>query len=413
MAINTQGAPGVVHPLRREVLLLLQVAIVVFTWTVVIGILNGTDVVDFSRKVVLSHVHAGTLGWITMCVFAASLWLFGGTAGPAAVKSARVLTGAAIVVLPAFAFTFALTFGDWRPIMGSFALATIVGFFVWVLFRTRGVELSVTHVGFLAAIATSVAGGTIGVLLATKIATGRDVVPSGADDAHPGTMVVGFLIPVGMALAEWCFNWPKLTKAQRLGQAQIVLPFLGGLILLVSLLFDIKPLAPVSALVELAGVVVFIKRLWPNFRAVEWMQRSTARFAAASGTAIVVNILFINYLIARHKGDFDKVPDRHLLALDHTMFVGVLTNAILGLLLGVTRKDDRWKQADDVVFYGMNAGLIGFVISLLGDWIWLERIATPIMGASILTALVVFTLRLRTRNTEDAVFVGAAAAPGG
>jgi hypothetical protein len=297
--------------------------------------------------------------------------------------------------------------------MGSIALATIVGFFVWVLFRARGLDLSVTHLGFLAAIATSVAGGTIGVLLATKIATGRDVVPSGADDAHPGTMVVGFLIPVGMALAEWCFNWPKLTKAERLGQAQIVLPFLGGLILLVSLLFDIKPLAPVSALVELAGVVVFIKRLWPNFRAVDWLQRSTARFAAASGTAIVVNILFINYLIARYKGDFDKVPDRHLLALDHTMFVGVLTNAILGLLLGVTQKDDRWKQADNVVFYGMNAGLVGFVISLLGDWIWLERIATPIMGASILTALVVFTLRLRTRNTEDAVFVGAAVTPGG
>jgi hypothetical protein len=143
------------------------------------------------------------------------------------------------------------------------------------------------------------------------------------------------------------------------------------------------------------------------------MQRSTARFAAASGTAIVVNIIFINYLVARYKGDFNKAPDRNLLALDHTMFVGVLTNAILGLLLGVTGKDERWKPADNVVFYGMNAGLIGFVIALLADWIWLERFATPLMGVSILTALVVYTLRLRTRNTEDAVFVGASAAPGG
>lgn len=48
------------HPLRREVLLLLQVAMAVFVWTVVIGILNGTDIVDFNRKTVLSHVHAGT-----------------------------------------------------------------------------------------------------------------------------------------------------------------------------------------------------------------------------------------------------------------------------------------------------------------------------------------------------------------
>ena len=61
-----------VHPLRREVRLLLQVAMAVFVWTVGIGILNGTDVVDFDRKVLLSHVHAGTLGWITTSVFAAS-----------------------------------------------------------------------------------------------------------------------------------------------------------------------------------------------------------------------------------------------------------------------------------------------------------------------------------------------------
>ena len=48
--------------------LLLQVAMVVFVWTIGIGILNGTDVVDFDRKVLLSHVHAGTLGWITTSV---------------------------------------------------------------------------------------------------------------------------------------------------------------------------------------------------------------------------------------------------------------------------------------------------------------------------------------------------------
>ncbi|MEP6871299.1 MAG: hypothetical protein ABI939_05555, partial [Anaerolineaceae bacterium] len=215
--MTTSTNVGTTHPLRREVLLLLQVAMIVFVWTVVIGILNGTDVVDFNRKTVLSHVHAGTLGWITMCVFAASLWLFGATATDAAVKYARVLTGAAIIALPAFAFTFFLTYGNGRPIMGSFALATIIGFFLWVAWRARGLELSVTHLGFLAAVVTSVAGGTIGVLLATRIATGREVIPSGASDAHPGTMVIGFLIPVGMALAEWCFGWPTLEAATRLG----------------------------------------------------------------------------------------------------------------------------------------------------------------------------------------------------
>jgi hypothetical protein len=62
--------------------MLLQVALLIFIFTVVIGILNGTDLVDFDgeqgRRTLLTHVHGGTIGWITLSVFAASLWLFGG-----------------------------------------------------------------------------------------------------------------------------------------------------------------------------------------------------------------------------------------------------------------------------------------------------------------------------------------------
>ena len=55
-------------PYRGEVQLLLRSALILFTVTVVIGILNGTDLVDFDRKALLAHVHAGTLGWITISV---------------------------------------------------------------------------------------------------------------------------------------------------------------------------------------------------------------------------------------------------------------------------------------------------------------------------------------------------------
>src|SRR5688572_1863970 len=97
------------HPLRREVRLLLQLAMVVFLWTIGIGILNGTDIVDFSQKVILSHVHAGTLGWITTSVFAASLWLFGEQASEGEVRFGRTMARIAMVTLPVFAFTFAFT----------------------------------------------------------------------------------------------------------------------------------------------------------------------------------------------------------------------------------------------------------------------------------------------------------------
>jgi hypothetical protein len=391
-AVDAEG-----HPLRREVVLLLQLAMVVFVWTVGIGILNGTDVVDFNHKVILSHVHAGTLGWITTAVFAASLWLFGEAATAGEVRSGRLLARAAMVTLPVFAFTFAFTIEEPRAIIGSLALATIIGFFAWVVARARHVVLTTVHLGFLAAVATSVAGGVLGVLLATKIATGRDVVPAGGEDAHPATMVVGFLIPVGMALAEWGLRGgAALEPAGRMGRAQIGLPFLGGILLMVGLLLDIDPLPPLAALIELAGVVIFCIRLLPEVRRVSWTERTAGRNAAAAAIAIVANIVFINYLIGANGGDIDVVPTHQILALDHMMFVGVLTNSIFALLILAGGNTSRRPTVDDVVFFGMNLGLLGFVVSLLFEQTWLERVSTPILGLSIILGLVEHTLRLRS-----------------
>ena len=401
--MSETAAQNGLHPLRQEVRLLLQVAMTVFVWTVGIGILNGTDLVDFDRKVVLSHVHVGTLGWITMCVFAASLWLFGAQADNGEVRMARGLARTAVVTLPLFAFTFAVTYQEARAVLGTVALLTIVGVFVWVARRSRAVDLTVVHLGVLAAVATSVVGGTIGVLLATRIATGREVVPDGASDAHPATMVVGFLIPVGMALAEWALGWPTLRLLDRAGRWQIILPFVGGLVLMVGLLFDIEPLPPMAALIELVGVVIFVRRMWPLVRSVDWMTAGPARFGAACAIAVVVNIVFLNYLIGANGGDADKIATRQILAVDHLMFVGVLTNGIFGLLRGATADDDRWQSADHVVFYGMNLGLLGFVVSLLADSVALEQVATPVLGASILLGLGLAARRIRDGGTVRAV----------
>lgn len=375
------------HPLGREVTLLFRAAMVVFVWTVGIGILNGSDVVDFDRKVVLSHVHAGTLGWITISVFAAALWLFGAEAGHGEVRAGRFIARTALVVLPAFGLTFAFTYEEPRAVIGGLALAAIVTMFSWVLTRFRHVEHTTVHLAVLSAIATSVAGGVIGVLLATEIATGRNVLTDGGSDAHPATMVVGFLIPIGMALAEWGLRPSgRLEPAGRAGTIQVALPFAGGILLMVGLLLDVEALPPVATLIELAGVVVFFRRLWRPIRGARARGRGPGRYAAMSAAAIVANIVFLNYLVAANGGDIDLVPDHQLLALDHMMFVGVLTNAIFALLL-VRFGSTRWPRVDDAAFVGMNVALIAFLVSLVAESTWMMRVATPVLGLSILAGL--------------------------
>lgn len=392
------------HPLGREVKLLLQVAMVVFVWTVVIGILNGTDIVDFDRNVLLSHVHAGTLGWITTSVIAACLWLFGTSGSEGEVRTGRWLGRATVVVLPVFAITFAFTNEDPRAVLGGLAMLVIVSALAWVAVRARRIEVSTVHLGFLAAVATSVVGAIIGVLVATEMATGRDVVADGGYDAHPATMVVGFLVPVGMALAEWGLRGTATGRAGRLGWAQMGLPFIGGVLLMVGLLLDIDPLPPLATIIELVGVGIFFKRMWPELRAVVWGDRAPGRYAAVAAFAIIVNIIFLNYLVGANGGDINVVGVHQILALDHTMFVGVVTNALFGLHLVATGGRTRWPQVDRFVFVGMNAGLAVFVVALLAESTWMMRIATPVLGLAILAGLLDRTLALQgTTSTRSDV----------
>lgn len=378
-----------------EIRILLLAAMAIFAYTIGIGILNGTDLVDFDQRRILSHVHGGTLGWLTLGVFAAALWLFaeGQRASTNERKLVRAMTVTAVVMVVAYVAAFALTYGNWRPILGSATTVVIVGFTAWVVYRAGRIELGVPHIGFLAALGTSIVGGVLGVLLGLEAATGNSWLPDGGQDAHPATMVVGFLVPVGLAMAEWAFFFPNPPKATRLGAIQMAFPFVGGIVLMLSLLLDVTALAPIAILLQIGGFGIFVKRLWPNFRAVNLMEASPGRYAimAAVGLAFVIGLA--QYFVIRYEGDFDLVPFNHLLALDHSQFIGLMTNALFAMLMAAT-VGPRGNRVDQAVFVLVNIGIAGFVVGLLGDVTAFKRIFTPLMGTGLLIGLAVYAARL-------------------
>jgi hypothetical protein len=383
---------------RAEVHALLRTASTVFAFTVVVGILNGADLVEFDRRALLAHVHAGTLGWITLGVFAASLWLFGEGArpGPVALRWARGLTVAAVLTVPTYAFAFLLTYGVWRPILGTLVVLVIGGFLAWVLVRARAVELTTPHLGILAAVATSITGGVLGVLLGVLLATGTDALPLELRAAHPGTMVVGFLVPVGMALAECGLAGARPAPLSRRGTLQVALPFIGGITLMAGLLLDIVPLIALSLPFEVIGVGLLVTRLWPRLRAIRWGEPAVERRAGAAVGSLAAAIALLVYLIVRYEGDVDAAPVRLILATDHLMFIGVLTNGVLGLLARLDGEGTTGPSAvDQFTFWALNVGLLGFAVGLLFDVTALIRVSAPVMGMGILAALVAAPLRPR------------------
>lgn len=388
------------HPYVTQIRFLLQAAMVVFAYTVVIGILNGTDIVDFDQKTLLTHVHTGTLGWITTSVFAAALWLFGGTPATGWRHSfARWLPPATVLMVVAYNVAFLVTTGQARPTIGGFMLLVIVAWVAWIFAVAPGSVLSVPRLGILAAVLTLTVGGLLGVLLGVMIATGNSILPGDAYASHPATMVIGFLIPVGMALAERSVR-PELleTRATRSGWLQIGLPFIGGICVTLGLLADSPPLISLSLPFEIIGVGIFVKRLWPGFRTVDSANAGSSFVAAPTVFWLVANIVMFIYLIVRFQGDFDQVRVGLILALDHMMFIGVMSNSLFAQVRAAA--PGAKPAAVRVLTYAMNVGLAGFVLGLLADAAILKQIFTPIMGLGILHGIVMFTMALR-RPTVD------------
>ena len=377
------------HPHLAQIRLLLLSALSIFVFTVVIGILNGTDLVDFSHKTLLTHVHTGTLGWITTSVFAATLWLFGGrSVGGWKDSLPRILAPATVVAVVAYNVMFFTTTGSARPTVGGFVFLVIAGWLTWLVASLKGVVLSVPRLGILAALATATFGGLLGVLLGVMIATGKDILPGDAYGSHPATMVIGFLIPTGMALAEWHLR-PELVEepATRAGWAQIGLPFIGGLCVTIGLLAESEPLIIVSLPFEIIGVAIMVARLWPGVRNVRMEEGSSALLAAPTVFWLVANIVMFIYLIGKYQGDFDNVPTNLILALDHMMFIGVMSNSLFAQVRAATPQVGA--GAVRVLFFAMNIGLAGFAVGLLADAALPKRIFTPIMGLGILFGVAV------------------------
>jgi hypothetical protein len=390
------------HPHGRHIKMLLQSALLIFAYTVVIGILNGTDLVDFDHKTLLSHVHTGTLGWITTSVFGAALWLFGRTPAPGWRDSlAGILPISTVVAVIAYNIAFLTTAGSGRPTIGGFMLLVIVGWVVWIFGSRKDYVLSVPRLGILAAVLTLTLGGLLGVLLGVMLATGNDILPGDAYASHPATMVIGFLVPVGMALAEWNVR-PELLeeKATRAGWLQIGLPFLGGIFVTAGLLADSPPLISISLPFEIIGVGILVKRLWPGLRRVDAPGAGSSFLAAPTVLWLVLNIVMFIYLIARFQGDFDNVRPGLILALDHMMFIGVMSNS---LFAQVRHAASGVKPAAvKVLFFAMNIGLAGFVLGLLADAAILKQLFTPLMGLGILHGIALFTMAMQRGPGESA-----------
>src|SRR6185503_8462072 len=386
-----------------------QFGLVIFTLTALLGLLNAFQIFGpLDRDTLLTHLHSGTLGWITMGVIA--IWMFA--------RDREDLDDPVILSALATA-SYVMAFWSGVSILrGVIGLAELAVFAYWRWFvyaraQAQGgvARLEISKLSVLGGLTILVIGSTLGVIVQVLLATGN-ALPTNADlvGGHASAQIGGYLVMVAAGFAEWQLTGSA--KRTTLGLAQVYLLFGGGLLLSVSVLLAsvlgaqlAQALPGIATLLTLAGIVIVIVRNGRASLAAPWMATTGMRHIAIAVAflllGVILQAILVQQLIAA-QGDFTRVSAGLVHAYDHAMFVGLMTNALFGaILMTLSDRPRAWPWADQVIFWGLNIGVAGFIAVLLiigsgeGKGAFTHPVAfvAPIMGLSALLAIATYLMR--------------------
>ncbi len=387
-----------------------QYGLIIFTLTALLGLANATQVFGaLDRNTLLTHLHSGTLGWITMGVIALSIWIFGGS-------GATLTRNVMLSAIATAAYVLAFWSGNFqaRAIFGTIELLVVL--YWWWFAVSRGMaegfgRLDIPKLSVIFGLTTLVIGSTLGVIVQIILGTGNQL-PADTQlvGAHASAQTGGYLVLVAAGFIEW-----QLTGGGRrttAGLIQIGLLFVSGLLLAFSLLLSVQlgtqmsqTLPAIATLLSLIGAVVVAVRLGRAAFGVSWAAGAKRFLALGVGFLVLAKILeavLVQQFISA-QGDFTQISPGLIHALDHSYFIGLMTNMLFGAIVVLTADRPRaWPWADQLVFWGLNIGVVGFVAVLLiagsgeGAKPFTHPVSfiAPIMGLAALLGIATFSMRL-------------------
>ena len=389
---------------------MMATALALFVITIVIGILNGLDLYEPDHDTLITHVHAGTLGWISLMVSAMALLAFGEGADTArARRLGRFMIGAITLYVAAF------WIGDriWedriqRPIAGTLLLIMIVSFLVWMMRRRKAAPMTVPQLGILLSWVSLLVGAIFGIMLGLYIARGSvpglpDDVASGFAESHPPAMVIGFVILAGLALAEWGLRPQRTLAEDRSGKIQMWLVFTAGMLVNVAFVIGVEDLLGPANLLQIVAVIMFVKRLWPQLKPSGWKGAGTGLYPRMGALMLVLNLGLLTYVVVQLLSgavDVDDPTDEFMgliIAFDHVFFIGVITNIMFGMIL-MSGGGHGLTPMHRAVLWGINIGLVGFVVGLITLEALPKQIFTPLMGTALLFGIASHLRKLTART---------------
>ena len=390
----------------RAVYRAFQFGLGIFALTALLGLANATRIFGaLSPDTLLTHLHSGTLGWITMGVIGVTIWMFAGTGGTLSRNVGLSGVATALYVLAFWSGNFPA-----RATFGTLELLVILYWWWWAgsqAMREGFGRIDVPKLSVVLGLTILTIGAIVGVTIQLFLALGLTL-PTSPDliGTHASAQVGGYLVLVSAGIAEWRLSGPG--GRSRAGLAQAWILFIGGLLLAMGVGMNIQPLEGIATLFQVVGIVIIASRFGLKALRTPWGLATGTRHIAISVPFLVLGlILEITFLasIIQAQGDFTKVSVGLNHALDHSFFIGVMTNSLFGVILLATSSAGParvWPWADHVIFWGLNLGAASFIAVLLtvgsgyaaGPFQHPVAYTASVMGLSALLGIVTFQLRL-------------------
>jgi hypothetical protein len=397
----------------NQVRIILLGAAVLFLINLFFGSDNAVTTGVLPRSQSLLHLHAGSIGWITLSQLAVAIWVFTGDRDVSEKFASRIRTIAwlAIGFFAGYIISFGLAFsqgGDFfvlMPIFGTGATLMIWAAAIFALTQLRRQAVVTTvHILVAGGLVVAAVGATMGVLLGLELALGEQFLPIPAGEDRVGVhagMMDTYLILVAAGIVEWFIQKDPQKRRTIPGLLQALFLTMAGLLVPIGFLSgQLELLLPIFALLLLLGLIFFVARIGWRAIARNPMRGGVKAWGFFGTIWLVIYVAIFIYFAVSLSNPDASLPDWLGAVFVHAGFVGMMTNIILGV------DTVRTKDAAHVLSWGESAAmwlinlgmLVFFVLKVTSD----TRLGAIAMGIGVLLGVVTMILRLRASGGQVA-----------
>lgn len=401
---NRQGATGWPRvsndDVWRHTRLIFLGSLLVFLINITLGFGNVITPGEIPRWQILTHLHGGTIGWLTLTAVGFTVWLFTGDREVTNTYERRVrwLAWAAVLFGAGYVLSFGVSFsltGNAFTLLPIFGTGMMLVFWATALLALTQLQhqpvVRNEHLIVAGAFTLASLGAIMGVLLGFQHAFGSLPLPEGLPNTqgHAFPMDIYALVLVS-AVIEWVYVGEESSGWTRAGLTQAVVWPGAGVLVFIAALLDFMPLALIGLILGLAvGPAIFLARIGWRVGRVDPRQPGTRQWAMITPLWLVVFVvLFVGSIMGVIPQDLEWVGP----VAFHSYFVGYVTNGLFGLLSARTntgRTLHEW--AEPTAFWLLNLGLVTFAATEIA---YGGRHGAVVMGIGVLLGVVTFGYRL-------------------